>query len=78
LYSGTGTDTLGVIVGKILAAGQAHQLFPISQALEGLNVDTRRYMHGENPHAATEPITDGELHGYVKRTLEIIGGCRSF
>lgn len=70
-----GADTLGVIVVKIRAAGQPHQLFPVSDALEELNVYTRRYMHGENPHAATEPITDGELHGYVKRTLEITGGC---
>ena len=70
-----GADTLGTIVLKIRAAGQTHQLFPVADALEELNVYTRRYMHGENPHAATEPITDGELHGYVKRTLEITGSC---
>jgi hypothetical protein len=31
--------------------------------------------HGENPHAATEPINDGELQGMVKKTLTIAGGC---
>lgn len=68
-------DTLGVIVGKIRAAGQGHQLFAVCDGLDDLNVYTRRYHHGENPHAATEPINDGELHGYVKRTLEMTGGC---
>jgi wobble nucleotide-excising tRNase len=69
------TDTLGVIVGKIRTAGAAHQLFPLCDELDELNVYTRRYHHGENPDAATEPITDGELHGYVRRTLELTGGC---
>jgi wobble nucleotide-excising tRNase len=68
-------DTLGVIVGKIRAAGPGHQLFPHCDELDNLNVYTRRYHHGENPDAATEPINDGELHGYVRRTLELTGGC---
>jgi wobble nucleotide-excising tRNase len=69
-------DTLGVIVGKIRTSGPTHQLYPVCDGLEELNIYTRRYMHGgENPNAATEPISDGELHGYVKRTLEITGGC---
>lgn len=68
-------DTLGVIVGKIRTAGPGHQLYPVCDGLDDLNVYTRRYHHGENPHAATEPISDGELHGYVKRTLEMTGGC---
>ena len=68
-------DTLGVIVGKVRNAGATHQLFPLSDELDELNVYTRRYHHGENPDAATEPINDGELHGYVRRTLELTGGC---
>jgi wobble nucleotide-excising tRNase len=68
-------DTLGVIVGKIRAAGSTHQLHPHCDELDNLNVYTRRYHHGENPDAATEPISDGELHGYVRRTLELTGGC---
>jgi hypothetical protein len=38
-----------------------------------LNVYTRCYHYGENPDAATERINDGELHGYVRRTLEPTG-----
>lgn len=68
-------DTLGVIVGKIRAVGPSHQLHPHCDELDNLNVYTRRYHHGENPDAATEPIYDGELHGYVRRTLELTGGC---
>jgi wobble nucleotide-excising tRNase len=68
-------DTLGTIVAKIRGAGQAHQLFDICDDLEELNDYTKRYHHGENPNAAIEPISDGELYGYVKRTLEITGGC---
>ena len=68
-------DTLGVIVNKIRAAGQVHQLYSICDDLEDLNTYTRRYHHSENPQAATEPISDGELNSYVKRTLKMIGGC---
>lgn len=71
----TDTDTLGVIVGKVRAAGATHQLFPLCDTLDDVNVYTRRYHHGENPNAATEPISDAELHGYVRRTLEMTGGC---
>ena len=68
-------DTLGVIVGKIRTVGLTHQLYPLCDGLEDLNIYTSRYHHGENPQAATEPIVDGELHGYVGRTLEMTGGC---
>jgi len=76
LYPGDfAVDTLGTIIGKIRTAGAAHQLFPLLDDLEALNEYTRRYHHGENPSAATEPINDTELQGFVKRTLEITGGC---
>ncbi len=68
-------DTLGVIVGKLRAAGPTHQLHPLCDGRDDLNIYTRRYHHGENQHAATEPITDGELQGYVKRTLDMTGSC---
>ncbi len=76
LYPGDfGTDMLGTIIGKIRAAGPAHQLFPLLNELDVLNEYTRRYHHGENPNAATEPISDTELQGFVKKTLTIIGCC---
>ena len=36
---------------------------------------SRRYHHGENPNAATEQISDIELQGKVRLTLELTGGC---
>src|SRR6202008_832779 len=66
-------NTLGGIVGKIRAAGAAHPLHPIDDDLDKLNLYCRRYHHGENPNAATEPIDDAELQGYVKRTLSLVG-----
>lgn len=69
------TDTLGVIVGKLRGAGQGHQLHPLCDELDELNIYTRRYHHGENPNAATEPMTDGELQVMVRRVLLMTGGC---
>jgi hypothetical protein len=66
-------DTLGVIVGKIRAAGAGHPLRPIADDLDEVNMYCRRYHHAENPNAATEPIDDAELQGYVKRTLKLVG-----
>jgi hypothetical protein len=66
---------LGTIIAKIRTAGPSHQLFPLCDDLEELNDYTKRYHHGENPHAAVEPISDTELQGYVRRTLEMTGGC---
>ena len=71
----TETDALGIIVGKIRTAGAAHQLYPICDGLDEINEYTNRYHHGLNPNAATEPISDIELQGYVRRTLEMTGGC---
>jgi len=76
LYPGDfAVDTLGTIIGKIRTAGATHQLFPLLDDLDAINDYTRRYHHGENPNAATEPINDTELQGFVKKTLEIIGCC---
>jgi wobble nucleotide-excising tRNase len=68
-------DTLGVIVGKIRTDGQGHQLFALADALEDLNDYTKRYHHGDNPNAATEPLSETELQGKVGLTLELTGGC---
>ncbi|MEX2375276.1 MAG: AAA family ATPase, partial [Dehalococcoidia bacterium] len=69
------SDTLGVIVGRIRDVGSTHVLFPVLDDLDGLNEYTRRYHHGDNPDAATEPIDQTELDGFVRRTLDITGGC---
>jgi hypothetical protein len=66
-------EMMGSIVGKIRDAGAAHPLHPIVGDLDELNMYCRRYHHGENPNAATEPIDDAELQGYVKRTMKLVG-----
>ena len=38
----------------------------MSSQREDLNEYTKRYRHGENPHAATESINDAELQRKVK------------
>ncbi|MBM4285781.1 MAG: hypothetical protein FJ128_11120 [Deltaproteobacteria bacterium] len=68
-------DALGTIIRKIRANGPLHQIFPLLEKLDSLNEYGRRYHHGENPNAAIEPIDDNELHGFVKKTLSIIGYC---
>jgi wobble nucleotide-excising tRNase len=65
--------TLGVIIGKIREAGAAHQLTSINEELDELNQYARRYHHAENPNAATEPVNAGELQGYVRQTLKLVG-----
>ena len=76
LYPGEfAADALGTIIGKVRTGGSAHRLFPLLDDLEALNEYTRRYHHGENPNATTEPINDTELQGFVNKTLAITGGC---
>ncbi len=67
-------DTLGVIVGKIRDTGASNPLSSLLDQLDELNQYTRRYHHGENSNsAATEPIDDTELNGYVQQTLRLVG-----
>ena len=70
----TPADSLGVIIAKIRGPGPVHPLAVILEDLETLNAYTTPYAHGQ-PDAATTPIDDNELHGFVKRTLGITGGC---
>jgi len=67
-------DALGEIIGKIRAVGAGHPLREILDELDELNLYTRRYHHGENPNnAAVEPVNAGELQGYVRQTLRLVG-----
>jgi len=66
-------EMMGGIVRIIRDAGSAHPLHPIVEDLDELNMYCRRYHHSENEHAATEPIDDTELQGYVRRTLKLVG-----
>ena len=64
---------LGGIITTIRNAGAAHPLAPIVDDFDELNVYCRRYHHADNLNAATEPLDDGELKGYVARTLKLVG-----
>lgn len=66
-------DPLGVICGKIRAAGPSHGLAAECNDLDEINFYTRRYHHGENANAATEPLSDTELQGFVGKALAIMG-----
>lgn len=65
-------DTLGVMVGKI-TTNATHPLAGVVDQLDEINVYSRRYHHGENPNAATEPLTEDELRDYTKKTLKLAG-----
>jgi wobble nucleotide-excising tRNase len=67
-------DTLGVICGKVRTAGSGHGLAHVCDDLDAANDYTRRYHHGESPAtAASEPINDTELQGFVGTALMIVG-----
>ena len=68
----TDQDSLGDIIAKIRRAGEEHPLHQILDHLDDLNVYSRRYHHGGNPNAATEPIHHGELLNAAKRTLRLV------
>ena len=66
-------EMMGSMIGKIRDAGVTHPLHSIMEDLDELNVYCRRYHHARNQNAATELIDDGELQGYVSRTLILVG-----
>ena len=66
-------DTLGVICGKVRNGGPDHPLAAVCDDLEIINEYTRRYHHGDNSNAASEPLNDSELQGMIAASLSIIG-----
>jgi wobble nucleotide-excising tRNase len=71
------TEWLGDFIQKIRDAAPGSPLEPpkkVLEELEDINDYSKKYHHNTNPNADTEPITDGELLGFVKRTLELVGG----
>ena len=42
--------------------------------LEAINDYSKNYHHDQNPNADSEALSEDELHGYVKRTLRLVGG----
>lgn len=70
----TPAESLGAIIAKIRDAGPAHPLAKILDDLEILNAYITPYAHGQ-PDAATAPIDENELHGFVKKALQLLGGA---
>lgn len=68
------TDTLGGIIGKVRLAGPAHPLYAALD-LEEINDYTVRYHHAGGSQFTAEAINESELHGYVRRTIGLVGGC---
>lgn len=67
---------LGELLERIRDCDALSLLFHAKQCLpdlEAINDFSKRYHHATNPSADSEPINDGELQGYAKRTLEFIG-----
>ena len=71
-------DTLGDMVNTIRESNEQSPLncLKLSQPNELFNINeySKHYHHDQNPNADNYPINDGELKGYVKRTLYIIIG----
>lgn len=71
-------EWLGDFIGKIRDATNADGLFHAQADLpeiEAINDYSKRYHHDQNPNADSEPISVDELHGFVKLTLRLVGGC---
>ncbi len=70
-------EWLGDFINKIRTAdstsGLQHAKADIGE-LEAINSYSKKYHHQQNGNADSGPVPDDELHGYVKRTLRLVGG----
>ncbi len=72
------TEWLGDFITKIRSAGDTDGLSHAKVDLpeiEAINDYSKKFHHKQNPNADAEIISTDELHGYVKRTLRLVGGC---
>ena len=71
-------ECLGHFVSKIRNDGGTGSLAHAQADLadiEAINEYSRKYHHDQNPKADSEPLSEDELHGFVKRTIRLVGGC---
>jgi wobble nucleotide-excising tRNase len=70
-------EWLGNFIDKIRAAGATdglqHAKADLAE-LDAINGYSKKYHHQQNANADSEPINSDELHGFVKRTLRLVGG----
>jgi len=68
-------EWLGDFIGKIRNAtnadGLCHAQADLAE-IEAINDYSKQYHHS---NADSEPLSEDELHGFVKRTLRLVGGC---
>ena len=70
-------EWLGNFISKIRDSDDSSPLNAaksILEEVEDINDYSKKYHHNTNSAADTEPIDDGELESYAKRTLEVVGG----
>jgi len=70
-------EWLGDFIGKIRDAKPGDALRApqrLLEDLEDINDYAKKYHHDKNAGAESEPVNDGELRGFVRRTLELVGG----
>lgn len=71
-------EWLGDFIAKIQLAGNTDGLYHAKADLpeiEAINDYSKKYHHDQNRNADSEPLSENELHGFVKRTLQLVGGC---
>lgn len=71
-------EWLGDFIVKIRNASNTDGLFHAQADLseiEAINDYSKKYHHDQNPNADSETLSEDELHGFVKRTLKLVGGC---
>ena len=70
-------EWLGDFIAKIRNCsetnGLSHGKADLSE-IEAINEYSKKYQHDQNPNADSEPLSEDELHSYVKRTLRLVGG----
>lgn len=54
--------------------GLAHAQADLAE-IQAINEYSMKYHHDQNPNADSEPLSEDELYGFVKRTLRLVGGC---
>lgn len=70
-------EWLGDFISKIRNANNTDGLFHAAADLpeiESINDYSKKYHHNQNPNADSELLSEDELHGYVKRTIRLVGG----
>jgi wobble nucleotide-excising tRNase len=68
-------EWLGDMIKRVRDSAGAHPMHPALEEIGSINDYSKKYHHDTNPGKADgEPINDGELQGYVQRTLTIVGG----